>query len=189
MAIMKGKVPPHSLEAEESVLCSILIDKEAIFKVLDILQPEDFYKPAHITIYETILELLNTNESYDMVSLGNKLHGKKLLDKVGGRAYLSSLSAKQPTAAHVKQHAKIVQKKSVLRKILTSASTLTELGHNEDEKIETLVDSVENIVYDISQKVHSSNFVSINPLLTEAFNNSGVKPDKLLNLKYRFSTK
>ncbi len=170
MANIQGKIPPHSLEAEESVLCSILIDKEAIFKVLDILKSEDFYKPSHTIIYETILELLNTNESYDFVSLGNKLYSKKLLEKAGGRSYLSSLSAKHPTSAHIKQHAKIIQKKSVLRRILSSASTLTELGHKEDEKIESIVDTVENIVYEISQKVHTSSFVSINPLLTEAFN-------------------
>ena len=123
------KIPPHNLEAEQSVLGSLLIDREAIYKIMDILTPEDFYREAHKIIYETMLELIAKHEPIDIIALSNKLKERKALEDIGGQSYLSSLSNIVPTSSHVNNYADIVQKKATLRRILSTASELTSLGY------------------------------------------------------------
>src|SRR3989339_2157400 len=109
------KIPPQNLEAEQSLLGSLLIDKNAIIKIAELVRPADFYKETHGKIFETMVELYEAREPIDLLSLSNKLNEKKILDFIGGRSYLSSLTSAVPTASHVITYAKIVQKKSTLR--------------------------------------------------------------------------
>lgn len=164
-----GRIPPHSIEAEQSVIGSLLIDKEAIFKVMDILSPEDFYKAAHKTLYSLMIELSTKQEPIDIISLSNALKSKNQIEAIGGSSYLSTLSTLVPTAAHIVNHAKIVQKKAILRRVLKSATKLTELGYNEDESIESIVDYAETSILDISHRIHTHSVIPINTLLTDAF--------------------
>lgn len=163
------KIPPHNLEAEQSVLGSLLIDREAIYKVLDILSPDDFYREAHKIIYETMRELTGKHEPIDIIAVANKLKEKKVLEDVGGQSYLSSLSNVVPTSSHISHYANIVQKKATLRRILSTATELTSLGYDEDTDVEHLLDKAERSVFSVSQKFHRHVFIPIKSLLEEAF--------------------
>jgi replicative DNA helicase len=164
-----NKIPPQNLEAEASVLGSILIDAEAIAKIADILLADDFYKNAHTQIFEIMLELYSEREPIDLLSLTNRLEEKKLLDKVGGRSYLAELTNSVVTSSNILSYAQIVQKKAALRKLLQAAQEITALGYNEEDKVDSLLDEAEQKIFQISQKHLKQNFVSVKSLLDETF--------------------
>ena len=169
MAERVNKLPPQNLEAEQSVLGCLLIDKEAIIKVADILKTEDFYKDGHGLIYEAILDLYEKREPIDLLSLAGRLRDKNQLETVGGQSYVASLANTVPTASHVASYAQIVQKKATLRRLLKAASDITELGYQEDDEVDSILDNAEQKLFSISQKYLKQNFVPIKSVLTEAF--------------------
>jgi replicative DNA helicase len=111
------KIPPQSLEAEMSLLGSILLDKDAMLKIADVVQSEDFYKNAHARIFEAIIDLYQKNEPIDLLTLSNRLTEKGQLEQVGGHSYLVSLTNIVPTAAHSVNYAHIVHKKATRRRL------------------------------------------------------------------------
>ena len=118
MAQPSLKLPPQNIEAEESVLGALMIDKDAIIKVADILLASDFYKPAHEKIYAMILGLYEKHQPIDILSVTAKLKEEKILDEIGGSSYLTQLISAVPTASHVGHYAKIVKEKKVLRDLI-----------------------------------------------------------------------
>ncbi|KKQ27301.1 MAG: Replicative DNA helicase [Candidatus Magasanikbacteria bacterium GW2011_GWC2_37_14] len=164
------KIPPQNLEAEMSLLGSILIDKDAMYKIADIVETEDFYKNAHATIYEAIIELYTKNEPIDVLTLGNRLEELKALEKIGGRSYLINLSNTVPTSSHIVEYAKIVHRKSTLRKLLGAASEITKLGYKEDtETVEEVLDEAQQQLFSVTQKHLKKTFVPIRNVLSDAF--------------------
>jgi len=163
------KLPPQSIEAEQSVLGSILLSKKAIIKAADILMPEDFYRNNHKIIYETMFELFEKNEPIDLMSVSNRLEEKELLDKIGGSSYLTELVNTVPTAANVGHYAKIVQRKKLLRDLIDAAHNITHLGYKETEEIEQLLDEAEKNIFAVSQRSLKQFFIPIKPALEEAF--------------------
>ncbi|MDP2586355.1 MAG: replicative DNA helicase [Candidatus Komeilibacteria bacterium] len=163
------KIPPQNLEAEQSVLGCLLIDKEAIIKVGDILHPEDFYKETHGMILISMYELYEKREPIDLLSLSNRLKEKNQLDLVGGQSYLGSLTNMVPTASHVVSYAQIIQKKATLRRLIKSATEITELGFREEQDVDDILDQSEQKLFQISQKYLKQNFVPIKNILTSAF--------------------
>jgi replicative DNA helicase len=164
------KLPPQSIEAEQSVLGSLLLDKKAIVKIADILKPDDFYRDVHKMIFETMLELFEKNEPIDIMTVSNRLDEKKLLEKIGGSAYLTTLVNFVPTAANVVKYAKIVQKKKMLRDLIEAAHYITQLGYQEVEEIENVLDQAEKNIFAVSQRSIRQFFIPIKPALEEAFN-------------------
>jgi replicative DNA helicase len=164
-----SKLPPQNLEAEQSVLGSLLIDKDAITKIADIVQPDDFYKDIHGIIFEAMTELYEQREPIDVVALSNKLEEKGKLEIIGGRSYLVSLANTVPSASHIVNYAQIVQKKATLRRLLGAASEITNLGYQETENIDELLDKAEQKIFGVSQKYLKQNFIPIKSVLTEAF--------------------
>ena len=163
------KLPPQNLEAEQSLLGCLMLSKDAIIKISDIIRPADFYKDAHRRIYEAIVSLYEKQEPLDILSVTNKLEEKKSIDDIGGVSYLTSLVNSIPTAAHVVHYAKIVQRKSTLRNIINAAARITELGFNEDEEINSVLDQAQQEIFSVSQNYASQNFIHIKPVLEEAF--------------------
>jgi len=163
------KLPPRNKEAEKSVLGSLLIDKDAIIKVSDFLRPEDFYEEKNNIIFSSMLELYEKREPIDVVSLANSLTDKGHLDLIGGRSYLVSLANIVPTAGNIIHYAKIVQRKSTLRKLITAAGDISRLGYQEGKDIEKLLDEAEQKLFGISQKYLKQNFIVIKDVLTDAF--------------------
>ncbi|MDD3887230.1 MAG: replicative DNA helicase [Patescibacteria group bacterium] len=163
------KLPPRNKEAEKSVLGSLLIDKDAVIKVSDFLRPEDFYEEKNSIIFSSMLELYEKREPIDVVSLANSLTDKGHLDLIGGRSYLVSLANIVPTAGNIIHYAKIVQRKSTLRKLITAAGDISRLGYQEGKDIEKLLDEAEQKLFGISQKYLKQNFIVIKDVLTDAF--------------------
>ena len=166
--IFKG-LPPQNIEAEQSVLGCLIIDKEAIIKVADFLEPEDFYKTSHQKIYNAILDLYNKHEPIDIVSVTNKLKERKQLSEVGGASYLASLINLVPTSSHVVNYAKIVQQKRILRNLITTSYEISEMAWQENKDIESLLDEAEHKLFQITQKSLKQDFLPLKPMLSKAF--------------------
>lgn len=164
------RVPPHNLEAEASVLGSLMLDKDAVIKIADLLKLGDFYKDDHNLIYETMLALYEEREPIDVLSLSNKLEEKGKLEKVGGSSYLASLVNTVPSAVNVVHYAKVVQKKALLRRLITAASDIIELGYDESEDAQKLLDEAEQKIFAVSQKYIKQDFIPIKSILELAFN-------------------
>ncbi len=164
------RIPPHNLEAEASVLGSLMLDKDAIIKVADLLKVGDFYKDDHNLIYETMLALYEEREPIDVLSLSNKLEEKGQLERVGGSSYLASLVNSVPSATNVVHYAKVVQKKVLLRRLISAASDIVEMGYDESEDVQKLLDEAEQKVFAVSQKYIKQDFVPIKSILEVAFN-------------------
>lgn len=166
---MPGRLPPQNIEAEQSVLGCLMLDKDAIIKVADILKPEDFYKGIHTNIYQGMLELYDKNEPIDLLSLSNRLAEKKQLKEIGGNTYLTSLVNLVPTAAHIIHYAKIVKHKRILRNLIEAAGQIDQMSYQEPEDVDNLVDEAEQKIFSISQQSVSQKFSLVKDSLEEAF--------------------
>ena len=167
-ALLK-RVPPHSLEAEGSLLGALLIDTQAIIKVADLITPEDFYSDAHRQVYDTMVELYERHEPIDLLSLGNRLEERGQLTRVGGRSALASLANAVPTASHVVAYANIIQRKATLRRLVDAASTMGTLAFQETEDVASVLDKADQSLFGVSQRYLKRSFVPIRDVLTEAF--------------------
>lgn len=166
---MLEKLTPQNLEAEQSLLGSLLLDKDAIIKVGDQVSAEDFYAEKHRTIFESMVDLFRKHEPIDLLSLSNRLQEKNELERIGGRAYLIQLSNAVPTASHVLHYAQIVQKKATLRRLIHAAQDITALGYDEAEDIERVLDDAEQKLFHVSQKFLKASFTPIQDILDSAF--------------------
>lgn len=163
------RIPPHSVESEQSILGSILLDKDAIITVAETINPSDFYKDAHRVIYESMMALNNKNEPIDMVTLTDELRKRGYLDDIGGVAYLTSLSTIVPTTSNVKYYADIVKEKSVLRQLIKASNDIINLGYGSGESAEEVLDFAEKKIFDISQERTSDDFKPINQVLMDTY--------------------
>jgi replicative DNA helicase len=168
MALLE-RLTPQNLEAEQSFLGSLLLDKDAIIKVADMLSPEDFYLDKHRRIFDAMIDLYRRSEPIDLLSLGNRLTEKNELESIGGRAELIGLTNAVPTASHVVHYGEIIQKKSTLRRMLQAASEITALGYEQAEDVEALLDQAESKLFNVSQKVLKRTFTPIRDVLDGAF--------------------
>jgi len=164
----KLRLPPQNSEAEKSVIGSILIDTEAIFKVIEFLEASHFYKSAHKAIYQSIVELFSKRKAIDVLTLTALLKKKKLFSKIGGSKYLSELVASVPTAAHIEEYGKLIREASIRRKIITFASEIDGMAYKEDEELVALLDNAERKLLSIAETSSESDFVHISKLLEEA---------------------
>lgn len=163
------KLPPQNLEAENFVLGSLLIDQNSIVKIADFLNAEDFYKDSHGTIFSAMKELYAHREPIDILSLTSKLEEKGQLEAVGGRSYIANLANSVGTASNVVYYAELIQRKSTLRRLITAASEIGELGYEQDEEIDKILDEAEQKLFNVSQKFLKQAFQPIDTLLNEAF--------------------
>jgi replicative DNA helicase len=164
------RVPPHNIEAEQSVLGSLMLDKDAIIKIADLLKIGDFYKDDHNDIYKVMLELYEDREPIDVLSISNKLDERKILERVGGSSYLASLVGTVPSSSHIVHYAKVVQKKALLRRLISAASEILEAGFRESDDVEKIMDEAEQKLFAVSQKYIKQDFVPIRSVLEAAFN-------------------
>lgn len=166
-----GRVPPHNIEAEQSVLGGMILDKEAIADAVEIVQSDDFYKEAHREIFEAILSLYDRDQPVDLVTLSEELKKRQTLEAIGGLSYLTSLLAAVPTTTHVSYYAKIVEEKSLLRKLIAASSEIIEKSYESEDNTASILDLAEKRIFDIAQKRNSGKgFVPIKQALLESFN-------------------
>ena len=166
---MIDRVPPQNIEAEQAVLGAMLLEREAIAKVMEKLRSEDFYREAHKVIFNAMLELYNRNEAVDLVTVTEVLKKNGKLEDVGGIAYVTSLANSVPTAANVVYHAGIVEEKSILRQLVRSATEIAELGYEGSEDVSDIIDSAEKKILDISNRKKDTDFVPINNIVMDSF--------------------
>lgn len=168
---MEERVPPQNIEAEQSVLGAMLIDKEAIAKTTEVLNSDDFYREAHRVIFNAMLELYNKNEAVDMVTVTDVLRRENKLEDVGGIAYITSLANVVLTAANVKFHADIVAEKSILRQLVRVSTEIAAMGYEANDEIGVLLDTAESRILEISNRKKKADFTPISAVLMESVQN------------------
>ncbi|HUH66483.1 MAG TPA: replicative DNA helicase [Syntrophales bacterium] len=162
------RVPPQNLEAEQSVIGGILLDNQAINTVLEILDADDFYSEANRKIFQAIVELYDRNEPSDLITLSNILKSKKQLDQVGGASYLSSLADNVPSAANIDHYAKILKEKSILRKLIGTATDILGKSYSAGTDIDTVLDEAERAIFDISENKIKPAFSPFKDIIKES---------------------
>ncbi|HYF05079.1 MAG TPA: replicative DNA helicase [Patescibacteria group bacterium] len=166
---MNELVPPQSTDAEISVLGALMLDKDAILKVGDMLIPEDFYDFRHTLLYQTMVDLFESNTPIDILTVSNRLEEKKQLDRIGGNSYLADLVNAVPSAGNVSHYAGIVRKKGTLRRLISQANEIQRIAFKEEGEIEDILDLAESKLFAISQKHLKQNFDSISSVLHSTF--------------------
>ena len=164
-----GKVPPQSLEAEQSVLGAILIDRDAIVEVAGFLRPEHFYEDKHGQIYSAMVSLYEERKPIDLLTLTEKLKSTKKYKDVGGSVYLTELTGVVPTAAHIEEYGKIVREMAAKRNLIAAAAGITELSFDTSKNLKEVLDQAESQIFAISQESLSRNFVAMKDILAQSF--------------------
>ncbi len=165
-----GKVPPHSLEAEQSVLGSMILDRDSINTAAEIIRPSDFYRLANGEIYETILTLYNKSEPVDLITLSEELRNRGTLEKIGGMTYLADLSNIVATTANTKYYCEIVEEKSILRKLIKSSNEVVARAYEATDNIDAIIESAEESIFDITQGRDKDGFAPVKEVLIDSFN-------------------
>ena len=163
------RLPPQSIEAEQSVLGALLIDRDAVIEVAEFLRPDDFYKPAHGQIYAAVLDLYERREPIDVVTVSESLERQGLLEQTGGAAYLASLMNLTPTAVNAVHYGRIVERKAVLRNLIGAAGRIAGIGYEESPDISESIDRAEQELFAVSQKRVAAGFSPLRQLLYSAY--------------------
>ena len=163
------RLPPHNTDAEQSLLGSLLIDRDAIIRVASFVKPEDFYHHANGTIYRAVFDLYNKREPTDFITLSDELGRRDQLEAVGGLAYLTSLLNAVPTAVHVEYYGRIVERTATLRRLIDAGARIVAIGYQDGVETEDALDSAEKAIFDVSQKRQTKDFVSIAEVLDRFF--------------------
>ncbi|GMB00106.1 replicative DNA helicase [Pelosinus sp. IPA-1] len=167
---MLDRIPPQNVEAEQAVLGAMLIEREAISKVAELLRSEDYYREAHRLIYNAMIELFNKNDAVDMVTVIEFLRKEDKLEAAGGIAYVTSLANSVPTAANVLYHARIVEEKALLRQLINAATNIAGMGYEGSEEVTGILDSAEKMILAVSSRKMGGDFTPIKSIIFEAFN-------------------
>ena len=163
------KVPPQNLEAEQSVLGGILLDNLALNTVLELLETSDFYSEAHRKIFSSIVELSNRNEPCDLITLSNILKDQKRIEQVGGTAYLASLVDNVPSAVNIAYYAKIIKEKSILRRLIGTATEILNKSYDAGMDIDSVLDEAEHAIFEISENKIRPSFYPIRDIIKDSF--------------------
>ncbi len=174
-----GKIPPQDIEAEQAVIGSMLTDQDAVFAAVEVLRPEDFYRDDNKLIYSAILNIYNRAEPIDIITLKAELTSMGKLEAVGGLEYIVELPEKVPTTANVDRYIKIVEDKSILRKLIKTANEISSMGYEQSEEVETVMDMAEKKIFDVMQNKNQKGYTPIKDILVESF----TKLEELYNQK------
>jgi replicative DNA helicase len=163
------RLPPQNVEAEQCVLGSILLHQGAILKAVEILSPDDFYRPEHALIYAAMIRLFDKAEPQDLVTVTNALKDENKLDKIGGPAYLANLTDIVPVAANIGYYGKIVREKSILRKLIATSTEIASRCYEEQDDIDALLDETEQTIFEISSAKSSQSYYPISSVINDSF--------------------
>lgn len=169
--LFADRTPPHSIEAEQAVLGAVFLEPEALIVASEILVPEDFYRPAHERIFRIMLDLHERGQPVDLVTVTAELQDRKLLEEIGGVSYLSDLANAVPTAANVEYYSRVIEEKSLLRRLIKTATEIVAEGYASEEEVETILDNAEKRVLEVANRRHAGDFISIKDILVEAYDN------------------
>lgn len=168
---MNERIPPQNLEAEQSVLGSMMLSKEAIILVLHKLQPESFYRDAHSVIFKAIESLYQRHEAIDIVTVSSELKKMDSLDVAGGKAYLAEVASSVPTAANAEDYAEIVQEKFLLRKLIEVGGSLVQHSYEDADQVEEIINTAQREINDISKETISNDLVKLGNVVGTVWDN------------------
>ena len=174
-----AKIPPHDIDAEQTVLGSMLTDKDAVNAAIESLKEDAFYRDDNKAIFQAIVNLYSKSEPIDIITLKDELESMDKFEQVGGFEYLASLPDKVPTTANVQKYIKIVEEKSILRNLIKTANEIIELGYDPAEDVEDIMDGAEKKIFDIMQSKNQKGYTPIKDVLVESF----TKLEELYNRK------
>ena len=163
------KLPPQHIEAEQSVLGGILIENEAINRVMEFLDAGDFYRDAHRKIFDALINLSERDEPADLITLTNELRKIDQLDSIGGASYLASLIDSVPTAANIEYYARIVKEKAILRKLIQTSTEIITQSYEDRGDVEGFLDEAERAIFEISEKRVRPSFYPIREIVKQSF--------------------
>jgi replicative DNA helicase len=169
MAEMISRIPPHSMEAEQSVLGSMLLDKEAVAVAVDGLKADDFYSDAHKEIFDAMVRIFDRSEPVDLVTVVEELRQRTTLEAVGGVSYITDLSMAVPSTANIKYYVGIVEEKSILRRLISACNDVIRESYEAREDIELIVDHAEKKIFEITQRNTTSDFEPIKTILLDTY--------------------
>ncbi|MCI2253578.1 replicative DNA helicase [Domibacillus sp. PGB-M46] len=169
--VLTDRVPPQNIEAEQAVLGAIFLEPSALTVASEILIPEDFYRNAHQQIYLTMLKLSDHGKAVDVVTVTEDLAAHKLIEDVGGISYLSELAAAVPTAANIEYYARIVEEKSLLRRLIRTATTIATDGYERENEVEGLLSEAEKSIMEVAQRKNAGAFHNIKDVLVRTYDN------------------
>jgi len=163
------RVPPQNLESERAFLGSLLLRPETMYEVMDIVRAESFYADKHRIIFESIMELISRREPVDMLTLSARLKEKGLLDRIGGKVYLAELVNNTPSAANIAHYAEIVRRKYMLRNLIRASEKISEMGYNEAEELDHLLDQAEKEIFSVTSLSSAQKYLTLKETLDEAW--------------------
>ncbi|HLR21706.1 MAG TPA: replicative DNA helicase [Tissierellaceae bacterium] len=164
-----GRIPPHNIDAEQSVLGAMILDKESINTAIETIRAEDFYKDANAEIYKSMIDLYNKNEPVDLVTLSEELKRRGNLDNIGGITYLANLSSGVATTSNISYYCKIVEEKSILRKLIKSSDEIMLRAYEDSEDVNIIMEKAEKNIFDITQGAEREGFTPIDEVLLDSF--------------------
>ena len=159
------RIPPHSIEAEQSVLGSMIMDHDAVIVASEILRASDFYRPDHAQIFAAIMELYTSGNPIDLITIQDKLVQHGVLEQIGGISYIADLASSVPTSAHIKQYAKIVQEKSTLRKLIKVSTDISAKSFEAEESLDHIMNFAEKSIFDVLQNKKTEDFTGIDEIV------------------------
>ncbi len=165
----KVRIPPQSIEAEQALLGSVMLRPDAIYEIIDFITPKAFYAERHALVFDTMLELFTKRTPIDLLSLSSRLKEKSVLDQIGGSSYLTELVNVVPSSTNIKHYAEIIQKKSMMRRLIEASEYIAQLGFDEASELEDILDRAEKQVYDITNLGGIHKFVHLKDELAEAW--------------------
>ena len=174
-----GKIPPHDIEAEQAILGSMLIDKDAVINAIEVLKEEDFYREDNKTIYSAMLSLYARSEAIDIITVKSELTQIGKFETVGGLEYLASLPDKVPVVSNIENYIQIVEEKSILRKLIKASNEISQMGYEQTEETERIMDVAEKKIFDIMQNRNTKGYTPIKEVLINAID----ELEKLYNHK------
>ncbi len=183
LGALSAYVPPQNIEAEQSTLGAMLIERAAVEKAAEMLAKEDFYRDSHQTLFDVITTLAERNEPVDLITVQEELKNREKLEEIGGLSYLTGLFDTVPTAANIEYYAKIVEEKAVLRRLIEAAFEIVGLARGEVEEISEVIDRAEALVFSVSQQRTAEYFAQLRTLLYNVYD----KASELGELKQRIS--
>ncbi len=165
------RLPPQNMEAEQAVLGAVFLEPSSLTLASEILIPEDFYRASHQKIFNVMLKLNDAGKAVDLVTVTEELNAAKLLEDTGGVSYLSELAGSVPTAANMEYYAKIVEEKSLLRRLIRTATTIAQDGYSREDEVESLLGEAEKSILEVAQRKNAGAFHNIKDVLVRTYDN------------------
>lgn len=169
--LFTDRIPPQNIEAEQAVIGAIFLEPSALTQAAELVMPDDFYRAAHQKIYDCMLNLSDRGEPVDLVTVTSELANLKLLEEVGGVSYLSDIAGSVPTAANIEYYARIVEEKSILRRLIRTATNIAQEGYSREDEVAGLLNEAEKQILEVSQRKNSGVFQNIKDVLVKTYDN------------------